>query len=144
MDRGEPSGILEDASYKRMCRVLRNQHHGSSYKSSNISSAVLSSYGRRRERGRSSEGERRDEETEDFRVKRASRGWQGTTMTTPPDAHQYPCVECHIFLPIQMTPPLEDQYLPRSPSIIRDPIAPAAPSTFFRPRPHTTEIIPFL
>lgn len=27
------------------------------------------------------------------------------TMTTPPDAHQYPRVGCHIFLPIQMTPP---------------------------------------
>lgn len=82
---------------------------------------------------------------EDFRGKRAPRGWRGTTMTAPPDAHQYPCVGCHIFLPIQMTPPRGP--IPVS-SVLRSSVtrSPLPPEDFFftPPIPFAPEIIPFL
>ena len=89
-------------AYKRMCRVLRKASSLEGYKSSNISSAVFRPVEEEREKRR-------------FRKRlREGRGWRranavgeggDATMTTPPDAHQYPRVGCHIFLPIQMTPP---------------------------------------
>lgn len=97
------------------------------YKSSNISSAVLS-FPR--------EGTRKAAPNE-----RASRGWH-TTMTTPPDAHQYPRVGCHIFSLDTNDTFSKNQYLlRRDPSIIRDPIVSGAPRRLFvKGRP---EIIPF-